>query len=571
MKILLCNIPIRPTPDPYPPVACTSLCSFLIKSGYDPRFYDIDAQRPSMDELSEYFRKEQFNIVGISAVVSTSYLYTKNLVNLIKKVSPYTQIVLGGNLAAAYEVILQKCEVDVCVMGKGEEVLLSLVKHLEKYGDFNPANKELYEIKGITFLESNGKACFTGYGKPINDDAIEQQPNYELLEKFSNIDQYLIDPLTRYDFACDPRSYEPHRRFKKMATIFTSKGCINRCTFCHRWIKGYRVIPVQNVIATIKHLMEKYDVGFFCITDECFGENRQWNNEFIESIRPLDVLFQIGGARVSIVKDDPTIIRQLKEAGLTAIYFGVESGSDKILKIMEKNATKDENYKALKICAEAEVYTIIQLVIGMPGENDQTIDETIEFLKNTSENLLYFQEVSTNYLQALPGTPCYELLRYHGFLGESIDDEEKYLLNVSDINASEFKHYINVSEEPLSKVKLWRMKIWTMNTINWLQPHGWKFPDNSEENYKKKHASKNTIKYNIKYFLKHSVIVLRTIDFMGDFFWRVIRLTNYYSLYGVKKGFLIMLGFVKEEDRAPFKADAMSLRKILGQAVRDIK
>ncbi|MCX5809909.1 MAG: radical SAM protein [Proteobacteria bacterium] len=566
MKILLCNIALRPESETFPPVACTNLCNALIKAGYDPQFYDIDAKRPSRESLFKYFEEGQFDVVGISAVVSTGYKYTKYLAGIIKEASPKTQIILGGNLAASYEVILRKCQIDVCVIGEGEIVLLNLVKHLEKYKSFKPS-EELSAIKGIVFLDSYGTCKFTGYEQLIKNYEIGQ-PDYGLLEKYSNINQYILDPMSRYDFAYDPRSHETHRLGKKMATIFTSKGCINRCTFCHRWINGYRVIPVQDVIATIKHLMEKYNVGFFCISDECFGENKQWNDEFIESIRPLDVLFQVGGARVSIVHNDPAIIRRLKEAGLTAIYFGVESGSDKILKVMEKNATREENFRALKICSEAGVYTIIQLVIGMPGENDQTIEETIEFLKMSSENLPYFQEVSLNYLQALPGTPCYELLRCRGFLGKSIEDEERYLLKVSNINASEFRHYINVSEEPLSKIKLGRMKIWTMNTINWLRQHNWKFPESCEEKHRKEYADKNTPVYNIKYFLKHSTIVLRIIDFMGDFFWRVICVVNYHSIYGVRKGFLIMLGIIKEEDMSRFKMDAISLKKFLQMKVQ---
>ena len=565
MKILLCNIPIRPTPDPYPPVACTSLCSYLIKYGYDPVFYDINAIRPSIDDISEYLMRERFDIIGISAVVSTSYLYTKNLADLIKTVSPHTQIVLGGNMAAAYEVILRKCKIDICVIGKGEKVLLDLVRHLEKHGNFDPASYGLNEIKNIAYLNLEGNTNFTGYGyeRIATDDNTEQQPNYELLDKYSDINQYLVDPMTRYDFAYDKRSYEPHRHNKKMATIFTSRGCINKCTFCHRWIKGYKVIPVKDVIASIKNLIDKYNAGFFCISDECFGENKQWIDEFIDAIKDLDVLFQVGGARVSIVQRDPTVVKRLKDAGLTAIYFGVESGSDKILKIMEKNATKEENLKALKICSEAELYTIIQLVIGMPGENKETINETIEFLKMSSGDLPYFQEVSTNYLQSLPGTPCYELLRYHGFLGANIDDEEKYLLNVSDINASEFRHYINVSEEPLSEVKLWRMKIWTMNSINWLKQHNWKLPENSEEIFRKRNDPHGTTFNNIKYLLKHNVCLLKLISFMGEFFWKLVRIANCYSLYGLKKGFLIVMGIMKEEDQVVFKTEALSLRKIL--------
>ena len=85
----------------------------------------------------------------------------------------------------------------------------------------------------------------------------------------------------------------------------------------------------------------------------------------------------------------------------------------------------------------------------MPGENDKTIDQTINFLKEIAKVSPYVPETSTNYLQALPGSPCYEYLRYKGLLGSSIDDEERYLLKVSDVNASEFSQYLNVSEDNL--------------------------------------------------------------------------------------------------------------------------
>ena len=345
MKILLCNIAIRNKPDSFPPIACTSLFNVLKRNGYDPIFYDIDQKRPSPEELFVYFKKEQFDLVGISAVVSTGYKYAKNLASIIKNACPSTKIILGGNLAAAYEVVLRKCQIDSCVIGEGERVLLNLVKHLDKYGNFNSHSEELFKIKGVAFLDSRGICRFTGCDEPISRDEIEE-PDYKVLNRFSIISQYIQDPLTRTDFVIDPRTHEAKRREKKMATIFTSKGCINACSFCHRWVRGYRVVPLEKVISTIKYLIDVYNVGFFCISDECFGEEKQWLEQFIAQVKPLDILFQIGGARVSLVKKDPTIMRRLKEVGLTAIYFGIESGSDKMFKIMEKNATKADNFEA---------------------------------------------------------------------------------------------------------------------------------------------------------------------------------------------------------------------------------
>jgi len=560
LKIILCNVAIRQKHDPFPPVACTSLCNVLIEAGYKPVFYDIDAKRPDQEELFKYFGKVQPHIVGISAVVSTGYENTKILAGIIKKASPNTQIILGGNLAAAYEVILRKCQIDICVIGEGEKVLLNLVRHYEKYSHFKPVNEKLQKIRGIAYIDTSGICNFTGQEELIASDDL-QEPDYEFLSRFSNIEQYILDPMTRNDFAYDHRSQEGHRQGKKMATIFTSKGCINRCSFCHRWVKGYRVISLGKVLATMKHLIENFNVGFFCISDECFGENNEWLENFIAAVKPLDVLFQVGGARVSIIKKDPSIMRRLRDAGMTTIYFGMESGSEKILTIMEKHATSDENLMAAKVCAEAGIYTIIQLVIGMPGENNLTIDETIEFIKEATGKLPYPPIVSTNYLQALPGTPSYEYLRNHGFLGSTIDDEEKYLVRISDINAAEFKQYINVSETPLSEVKIWRIKIAILSTIHWLKKHAWQFPVT--------HTSRNNEYKNIpliskvKLFIKYTPLIYRIIDLSGGVFWKIFQISNMFLLYGFKKTILIVLGITEEDDRSSFRCQSDSLRKIV--------
>lgn len=549
MKILLCNIAIRKKPDPFPPVACTSLIHALNENGYDAVFYDIDAKRPSQDELLEYFRKEQFDLIGISAVVSTGYLYTKQLAILIKRACPSTKIALGGNLASAYEVILRKCSIDLCVIGEGEKVLLKVARLLVKPVDLTRFREGLLEIKGVAFLDDKNVCRFTGQAELIARDEIEE-PDYELLEKSSSISQYIQYPFNRDDFMFDSRTYEYKRRGKKMATIFTSKGCINTCTFCHRFVKGYRVIPLEKVINTMKHLIDRYNVGFFCISDESFGEDRIWLEEFIELVKPLDILFQIGGARVSLVKKDPGIMLRLKDAGLTAVYFGIESGSDKILRIMEKNATKKENLEAIKLCGEAGIYTVIQLVIGMPGENESTINETIDFINTATERFTQPQFVAINYLQALPGTLCYEFLRARSLLGSTIEEEEQYLIKVADVNASEFRQYINVSEEALAKVKLWKAKISTLTIIYWLKRHGWKFPN-------QRHRKKT----NIKQLLKSSILLYRMIDFLGEKFWGLALAANMISVYGIWKASMIMLGRAEDDDRSKFRFGPETLRE----------
>lgn len=566
-KILFCNVPIREKPSTFPPVACTTLCNILIKAGYNVYFYDIDARRPTLNEIIKFIGNESFDVIAISAVVSTSYKYVKELTDIIKKVSPGVKIILGGNQVASYEIILRKCKVDICAVGEGDKSILNIINCLNE--NKNSINYgQLLKIKGIAFLGSDGNCNFTGYEELISSVQI-QQPDYEFLEKYSNINQYIPDPMSRYDFAYDNRSYEEKRRNKRMATVFASRGCVNRCTFCHRWIPRYRIIPARKVVDCMKYLIDRYNVGFFCMADEGFGESRSWLNEFIDLVKPLDILFQIDGARVSIVKRDPYILKRLKEIGLTAIYFGMESGSDKILNIMEKNVKTEDNLLAAKACIEAGIYTIIQLIIGMPGENDKTISQTLNFLKEIAEISPYIPETSTNYLQALPGSPCYEYLRYHGLLGSNIDDEEKYLLEISDVNAANFRQYINVSESSLDKVRLWNAKVNIIPKIHWFKIHGWKTSSGMVS--KSVLFGGNKYSYNlftrIKKLLRNQIIVYRMISILGDLFWKILLLRNRLLLFGLK-GMLSKNDRLKIFDRSKFiiNEDQKSLRKILLEA-----
>src|SRR5437588_9544418 len=105
MKIVINTTPIRPVPTTYPPFGSMAVIQSLRGAGYDPYFYDIDGLRPSFEEVELFFAERRPDVLGISAVVSTAYSYTKRLGRMIRRVSPKTRIVLGGNLAASAEIL----------------------------------------------------------------------------------------------------------------------------------------------------------------------------------------------------------------------------------------------------------------------------------------------------------------------------------------------------------------------------------------------------------------------------------------------------------------------------------
>lgn len=465
MKICICTTPIRPYPTSFPPFGSMVIIQSLRKIGADVNFFHIDFHRPTEQEVMDYFKENQFDVIGISSVVSTAYAYTKKLSNWIRMVSPQTIIIVGGNLAASAEVLLKKSEVDYCVIGDGELIIQNLIKVLQK----NPLdNAKLENVEGISFLDQDGEFHFTGYSKPLPKDSIDW-PDYRILEDNKSLDYYISSNFDSDFF--DILLNENHKE-KKFTTIISAKGCVARCTFCHRWEKGYRARPADQIFENIKYLKTNYNVGYIGIGDENFGSDKKMTESLVNRLGELDIKWRVGGVRVRTV--NPEILKFWKDNGCLIVIYGIESGSQKMLDVMEKNATVQANIDALKWTYEAGLFTVPQLVIGMPGEDDQTIAETIGFLKTITPYMYLNGKhpsklISLNYAQSLPGTPLYEYAREHGLIGKSIDEEERYLYQISDTDAYSTDHFVNYTNQPLLKVLLWRYWILASVDAHYLQ------------------------------------------------------------------------------------------------------
>jgi anaerobic magnesium-protoporphyrin IX monomethyl ester cyclase len=457
-KILVVTTPIRPTPAEFPPLGSLSIVSALNKSGFnDTEFYHIDLLRPDYEDVIAHIRSQKPDILGISAVVSTAYEYTKKLSLDIKNLMPETTILLGGSLGASAEIVLKKTGIDFICTGEGEAAMVDFANQW-----LTAQTKKDYEIlKGWSFLNDAGELVVTPYTDPIPAEDI-YDIDWSILEDQDQM-KYYISPYETtvgdYNYSRDPRSFEPARRGKNLTRIPTTKGCVARCTFCHRWDRGIRFIPVPIVMERIDYFMKKYNVGFIRVADENFGSNKKWLIEFMAEMKKRDILWSVGGMRVSTITSE--MIGLMKDAGCSSIIYGMESGSQKMLEVMEKVTTVEQNKNAVKWMAEHDMFTIVQLILGMPGETEETIRETTEFAN-------YFVEqspktdpnsLSINFAQALPGTPLYEIARRKGAIGQSLENEEEYLLKISDRDARDGETTINLTDHPKLFLEKWRFDI----------------------------------------------------------------------------------------------------------------
>jgi radical SAM superfamily enzyme YgiQ (UPF0313 family) len=165
--------------------------------------------------------------------------------------------------------------------------------------------------------------------------------------------------------------------------------------------------------------------------------------------RKFDLTYHITGMRVNTV--DMDILKALKDLGVWHIQFGFESGSQKILNIMEKRTTVEENIRVVEMTRTAGINTIPFIIIGFPGETEGTVYETIDFLRQAD---LLSSRFRPNLPMAMPGTPLYEYAKLKGY----VTDEDEYLEAVSDLEAAELtreNYFINYTDSPDEVVMKW--------------------------------------------------------------------------------------------------------------------
>ena len=472
MKICLCSIPVEGAGEKLtrsrsegplgvsPKIAIVSLIKWMERHGWSAdsyKYYDIDMLYPDDEDIRKFFAEYQPTVVGLSAVVSSSYGQIMRISSIIREVCPDAWIVVGGSLADSSAVLLSKTETDICVLGNGEIPWVNFLNYVKEYNrewDYEALGK----IKGLSYYNQAKELVHNGSEKAIPADEMPFT-DYDLLQtglqdQPEAINNYFRDASGSGFFDYDERALEPHR-LPKVAHVTVSKGCVARCTFCQRSFKGYMVSDTGTLEDHLIDLKERFNVGFVNIADENFGSDKSHAYEVARTLKKHDMMWAATGIRCTSVKYED--IKFYRDHNCSALQFGIESGSQKILDIMDKVFATEHVDIALENCRQLSVFSPLALMLGMPGETDETVMETGAFMGRIAASLGTHPEVmgySLFYAVPFPATPLYEYGQQIGVIGKSIDEEEQYLHRVS--NSSIYKrYYVNLSGAPTKDVVFW--------------------------------------------------------------------------------------------------------------------
>ena len=426
----------------YPPYGAMYIASALMQKGYKPKILDADAQRITNKEIIREVKRDNPRYIGFSGIIATSYKYIKELSMELRRALPDRIQILGGGLASAAEPVLKNTSIDVIVSGEGDATIVELLDCLEK-------KNNLAGVSGI-YYRKDRSSVYTGKRPLIGNLDTLPYPAFDLID----MDKYLPDGRKFIRFFTtkfnDKRLYE-RRRKRRMVTIPTSRGCFNECSFCFRAYPGLRVHSVNYVFDFIEYCIEKFNAGFFTFGDECFAPNKARNWEFINEFkkRDLNIIFRILGMRVDTV--DPDILRAYKEIGCWMIEYGFESGSQKMLNIINKGVTVKQNKNAAAWTKEAGICTSPAFVLGMPGETNETVQETVTFLNSLNFDFKLYQ---WKYAIPIPGSRLYDFSKITGI----IENEDEYLSSLAG-EAADGAFSLNLTDEADEIVAGWAEKL----------------------------------------------------------------------------------------------------------------
>lgn len=205
-------------------------------------------------------------------------------------------------------------------------------------------------------------------------------------------------------------------RRTRVASLLTSRGCPHACVFCHNSWKGipFRANSPERVIADIKYLIDRYKIEalFFC--DDNFFANKARLKEICIAMEKSKINVSWGcNARVDSIDIDT--IRYAKRAGCRQLTFGFESGSQKILDVLNKATTVEQNIQAIEMCNRERILCVGTFMLGNPEETKEDIELTRKFiLKNEIDCIGLCNTIP------YPGTDLWRWCKAQGFIPEEL-------------------------------------------------------------------------------------------------------------------------------------------------------
>jgi anaerobic magnesium-protoporphyrin IX monomethyl ester cyclase len=370
----------------FPPLGLGYVAASLKKQGIPVEL--VDCTFLSRDEAVEKVRRSKPQIIGVYSMFSIK----KTSLEMARALQDDCDLlVVGGPFptsdpAGFLEVF------DVVVVGEGEKTMVELVNCVEKGADFSG-------VKGIAYREDGEVRVTSPRGFVENLDGLPF-PSRELFDN----DAYKRYYAKRFGYTTTP--------------LITSRGCPFSCDFCSRPVFGtsYRARSAVNIVDEMEVIAGLgYDRVWFA--DDCFTLNRGHLLNVCDEVvnRGVDLGWECL-SRVDTMNREVAV--KMRQAGCVRVFFGIESGNDSVLALMNKQITVEQASRAVYAAKAAGLQVGAFFIVGYPGESDRTVLDTLRFASGLPLDYLSF-----TLPYPIPGTGLFERVKDNG--GVAVDDWEE--------------------------------------------------------------------------------------------------------------------------------------------------
>ncbi|MAG08707.1 B12-binding domain-containing radical SAM protein [Candidatus Woesearchaeota archaeon] len=421
-----------------PPLGLAYLASAVKE--HEVKIVDMEQEKREIGEVIKEFNPD---IVGLTATTPTVNV-AFSVLEKAKSINQNIVTVIGGCHVSVlpYEAI-KKEGVDIVIRGEGELTIKEIVDNLS-------GGKSVKGIKG-TVQKEGSKVVYNQDRPPVRDLDSLPFPARELLD------------------------YETYRRpfakGKKPVTILTSRGCPYGCIYCNKSVFGnsFRPRSAENVLDEIEELAKQGHDDFH-ILDDTFSIAKERAKKICQGIidRGLKINWNVSNG-MRIDRLDEELANLMKRSSCYCIGFGIESGNQGTHDYIQKNLKIEDIERGFKIAKRTGIDTIAFVIIGLPNETKEDIENTVKFLKRVMPAAVNF-----HILIPLPGTKVYNELKSNGYLLES--DWSKYSFHNPPVYRTEHLTREDIIEEYRKAYKKYHFsarymlsRLWRMRNLSQLK------------------------------------------------------------------------------------------------------
>jgi radical SAM superfamily enzyme YgiQ (UPF0313 family) len=385
----------------WPPLGLLYIGTVLQREGHEVRVIDNGRIQLPTDKLVDRIKRENPDVVGISALTPT-FRQGVNIAKAIKAEMPDIKVVFGNYHATfTYDRVLRKYPfVDYVVLGEGEFSFLELVNTLEKNG-------EIRKVSGVAYRHNGGVS------------KVIPRPLIQNLDELPIPDRSLLEQEYHSEIMGMLGSGG------KFTTMLTSRGCPYSCRYCACAAFSQRKVRFRSPEAVVAEMERLYSDGYEEVgfVDDNLLVNRKRMEKICDLLKEKKIRLNLW-AEGRVDHASRELMGKFAEVGCKIIYFGMESGSQKVLDYYSKGITPEMSRKAVRNCKEAGIENVVgSFIVGAPIETEADVRQTFDF----AMSLKGMDFPQMNPLCISPGMDLWETAVREGYLNEEEQWEEELI------------------------------------------------------------------------------------------------------------------------------------------------